>query len=55
LIAIALDVHRSKDYERVARLLSEAPVDRQLVTDLIERFGLADSWAVFIKRYPELA
>lgn len=55
LIAIALDVHRSKDYERVARLLNEAPVDRQLVAALIERFGLADSWAVFVRRYPEHA
>lgn len=54
LIAIALDVHRSKDYERVARLLSEAPVDRQLVSDLIERFGLADSWTIFARRYPEI-
>ncbi len=53
LIAIALDVHRSKDYERVARLLSEAPVDRQLVSDLIERFDLTAAWAVFVRRYPE--
>lgn len=55
LVAIALDVRRSKDYERVARLLNEAPVDRQLVAALIERFGLADSWAIFVRRYPELA
>lgn len=55
LIAIALDVHRSKDYERVARLLNEAPVDRQLLAALIERFGLADPWAVFLRRYPEHA
>jgi hypothetical protein len=53
LIALALDVHRSKDYERVARLLNEAPVDRQLVSELIQRFGLAESWAVFARRYPE--
>lgn len=55
LIAIALDVHRSKDYERIARLLNEAPVDRQLVSELIERFGLGDSWAAFGRRYPEYA
>src|SRR5438093_10298200 len=30
LIAIALSVHRSKDYERVSRLLSQAPVNRVL-------------------------
>ncbi len=53
LIAIALDVHRSKDYERVARLLSEAAVDRSVVASLIGRFGLDDSWTRFIGRYPE--
>ncbi len=53
LIAIALDVHRSKDYERIARLLNEAPVNRQLVSELIERFGLAESWTTFTRRYPE--
>jgi len=55
LIAIALDVHRSKDYERVSRLLKEAPIDRQLVSELIERFALGESWAVFEGRYPEHA
>lgn len=53
LIALALDVHRSKDYERVSRLLNEAPVDRHLVSELIVRFGLAESWATFTRRYPE--
>ena len=55
LIAIALNVRRSKDYERVARLLTEAPADRSLVANLVKRFGLGDSWAVFERRYPELA
>lgn len=53
LIAIALDVHRSKYYERVARLLNEAPIDRQLVSELTTRFGLEESWATFTRRYPE--
>lgn len=55
LIAIALDVHRSKDYERVSRLLSDAPVNRNLVDELIERFGLKEYWRIFLRRYPEFA
>ena len=54
LIAIALNVHRSKDYERVARLLKEASVDRELVDRLVARFDLSDAWAVFVRRYPEI-
>lgn len=54
LIAIALSVRRSKDFERVSRLLTEAPVDRAEVARLIERFELAESWSVFLRRYPEL-
>lgn len=54
LIAIALDVHRSKDYERVARLLAEAEVDHKLMEELIRRFALGESWTVFLRRYPEL-
>jgi len=53
LIAIALDVQRSKDYDRVSRLLGEATVDRQLVDQLIQRFVLGESWKVFLRRYPE--
>ena len=47
LIAIALDVQRSKDYDRVSRLLG---VDR-----LVEQFELKESWKVFLRRYPEFA
>lgn len=55
LIAIALDVHRSKDYERVSRLLSQAPVNRVLVDKLVGRFGLKEHWNIFLRRYPEFA
>lgn len=55
LIAAALNVHRSKDYERVFRLLTEAKVDRALVNQLVDRFALKESWGVFIRRYPEFA
>ena len=55
LIAIALEVHRSKDYERVSRLLSQASVNRALVDELIGRFGLSEQWSIFLRRYPEFA
>lgn len=55
LIALALAVHRSKDYERVSRLLGEASVDRSRVDELIARFDLKAYWEVFLRRYPELA
>ena len=55
LIAIALDVHRSKDYDRVSRLLGEAPVNRHLLADLLEQFGLMEYWSTFLRRYPEFA
>ena len=55
LIAIALAVHRSKDYERVSRLLSEASVSRILIDELIGRFELAEQWNIFLRRYPEFA
>ena len=55
LVAIALQVHRSKDYERVSRLLTEATMDRVLVRALVERYGLEEYWKVFVRRYPELA
>lgn len=55
LAAIALKVHRSKDYERAFRLLTGPRVDRKRVGDLVERFGLQEFWSVLLRRYPELA
>ena len=55
LIALALDLHRSKDYERVSRLLSQALVNRILVDELIRRFALTEQWNIFLRRYPEFA
>ena len=55
LIAIALEVHRSKDYDRLSRLLSQAPVNRVLVDELIRQYGLTEQWSIFLRRYPEFA
>lgn len=55
LIALALDTHRSKDYERVFKLMSETTVDRALVASLIAGHGLQPYWDVFLRRYPEFA
>jgi hypothetical protein len=53
LVALALQVHRSKDYERVYRLMSETKADKFLINELIERFSLKEYWEVFLRRYPE--
>lgn len=55
LIALALQAHRSKDYDRVSRLLNEAKVDRATLGGLITRFALTPYWDVFVRRYPEFA
>ncbi len=52
LIALALDTHRSKGYERVGKLLGETTVDRSRVRDLAS-YGLAPYWEIFLQRYPE--
>ena len=53
LIALALQVHRPKDYERVFRLLQEVSLDRSLVDVLVKRYGLQPQWEIFLRRYPE--
>lgn len=53
LVALALDAHRPKDYERVWRLLQQAEVDRPRVGELVERYGLQAFWQGFLRRYPE--
>lgn len=55
LVALALDVHRSKDYERVFRLLSETKTDGSLIRELVSRFALQASWEQFVRRYPEFS
>lgn len=53
LVALALDAHRPKDYERVWRLLQQAEVDRPRIGELVERYGLQAYWQGFLRRYPE--
>jgi hypothetical protein len=55
LIAVALDTHRPKDYERVYRLFVEGHADPSSVAALVERFGLLPFWETFLRRYPEAA
>lgn len=52
LIALPLEAHRPKDYERVYRLLEAVP-DRATVEALIERYALRAPWDIFLRRYPE--
>jgi hypothetical protein len=53
LAAIALQTGRSKDYLRVSQLLSQAQLDRPVLGELLERFGLAGRWEEFLRRFPE--
>jgi hypothetical protein len=53
LVALALDAHRPKDYERVYRLLQEAEADRTVIGSLIDRYQLQPYWDTFSRRYPE--
>lgn len=42
LVAIAIQTGRAKDRERALRLSEEADIDRELLTDLADRYGLGD-------------
>ena len=55
LVALALDTHRPKDYERVFRLLTQTETDRSQIETLVERFDLRPYWETFVRRYPEAA
>jgi hypothetical protein len=45
LCAIALQTGRAKDYLRVSRFLEQGAVDRNSLTDIVERYGLTGQMA----------
>lgn len=53
LAAIALQTGRTKDRERLIRLLDEALIDRTVLGRILESFGLADKFKKFEKPFDE--
>ena len=55
LIALALELGRSKDYLRVSRLLEYArrPPDLDAIRDIVARYHLGEKWQRFVARFPE--
>jgi hypothetical protein len=51
LAAIALQLGRPKDYQRVHDLLQSGLVDSPNLDSLIRRHGLQDRWSSYAKRY----
>lgn len=51
LAAIALAAGRGKDLLRVEEFLSRRVVEKSMLLDLVQRFGLTDSWKTFETRF----
>ena len=51
LAAIALETGRSKDMARLVAFVEEGVLDSDRFSQLLERFGLTEKWAMFQKRY----
>ena len=47
LVAIALKTGRAKDQARTAQLLEQAPLDKALLTNILERHQLTEQWKKF--------
>jgi hypothetical protein len=50
LCAIALQTGRAKDYLRVSMFLEQNAVDRDKLSDVVRRYGLAEQLARFVER-----
>ena len=53
LLAIALQTDRSKDRERVIKILDEARIDKSYLEKILKRFDLYDKFLNFKSRYYE--
>lgn len=49
LLAISMQTGRAKDRARVDQLLEEADVDREALSSILDRFGLAERWAAWTR------
>lgn len=51
LCAIALQTGRPKDYLRVHTLIESGHVQSEVLSDLIDKYGLTKRWEIYVKRY----
>lgn len=51
LCAIALQTGRPKDYLRVHTLIESGHVQSDTLTALVNKFGLAQRWEIYVRRY----
>ena len=51
LAAIALETGRPKDMARLVAFVEDGVLDSDRFSQLLERFGLTEKWAMFQKRY----
>jgi len=50
LMAIMLQTGRASDHERLIRFLNESDYDKNMLSDIIKRFGLTEKYKVFLDR-----
>ena len=53
LAAIALQVGRAKDHDRVSRFIEQGALDAGKFEDIIQRHGLVEKWRKFRQDYPQ--
>jgi hypothetical protein len=51
LACIALSVGRAKDYARVLALRESGAITNEAISELADRYGLAEQWQTFRKRF----
>ena len=52
LCAIALQTGRPKDYLRIHMLIESGHVRSDSLSALVNKFGLTQRWAIYVKRFP---
>ena len=53
LAAIALQVGRAKDHDRVSRFIEQGALDAERFEDIVRRHGLVEKWRKFRHDYPQ--
>lgn len=51
LIAIFLKVFRAKDRDKLIKLLDQARIDKTLLSDILQRYGLDKKFDEFVRKY----
>ena len=53
LVAICLEVGRTKDHERIAKFLDQDAVDTSVLQPILVEHGLMEKWERFVQRYKD--